>query len=130
LSGVQASSVNTRCPSVHDDRSPARDLEEENSMNDTGVDRLLAQARAGQISRRRILETGLRLGLATPAILALVNAAPRSAAAAPESRNAGTLAPLPAQDGSSGTLQVLITVGTEDIDPHFSYATLSSSIAL
>ncbi|MFN8590777.1 MAG: ABC transporter substrate-binding protein [Thermomicrobiales bacterium] len=97
-------------------------------MNDAVVDRLFTLARKGQMSRRRLLETGLRLGLATPVITALVEAAPRTAAAS--SQPDASLRSVMAQDAASGTLQVIITSGTEDIDPHFSYATLSSAVAL
>lgn len=98
-------------------------------MENAQIRRLFSYARAGQLSRRQLLETGLRLGLASPVILALVEAAPENASAAPA---APSHAPSPqlAQDQASGTLQVLITSGTEDIDPHYSYSTLSSTVAL
>jgi peptide/nickel transport system substrate-binding protein len=91
--------------------------------NDSVLRRLERQARTGGLSRRQILEAGLRLGLASPVILGLMETAPASArgpAAVPSS----------AQDGASGTLTVLISAGTEDIDPHYSYTTLSSTVAL
>ena len=99
-------------------------------MNDPRAHRLFALAKAGQLSRRRLLETGLRLGLASPVILSLIEAAPRSASASPASS-----APPPeirnaAQDSGGGTLTVLINSGDEDLDPHYSYSTLSSTVAL
>jgi peptide/nickel transport system substrate-binding protein len=72
----------------------------------------------------------LRLGLASPVILSLIEAAPRSVGAAPGNSLSVVTAPRTAQEGSSGTLQVLLTAGTEDIDPHYSYSTLSSTVAL
>jgi peptide/nickel transport system substrate-binding protein len=79
------------------------------------------------MSRRALLNAGLRLGLATPAISALMAAAPASAARA----GVGSKAiGLPRVQGDGGTFTVLISVGTEDIDPHYSYTTLSSTIAL
>ncbi len=94
-------------------------------MLDSRTARLVALARGGALSRRQVVETGLRLGLATPVIAGLMAAAPEAAAAMPKRR------PFARQDGGSGgTFTVLISVGTEDIDPHFSYATLSSTIAL
>jgi peptide/nickel transport system substrate-binding protein len=99
-------------------------------MEDSRVDRLFALARAGRLSRRQLLETGLRLGLASPVILSLIEAAPRSVGAAPGNSLSVVTAPRTAQEGSSGTLQVLLTAGTEDIDPHYSYSTLSSTVAL
>ena len=97
-------------------------------MEDPRVDRLVDLARAGHLSRRRLLETGLCLGLASPVILALIEAAPKPAAA---STAPATSAPIQLlRQESSGTIQVLITSGTEDIDPHFSYSTLSSTVAL
>jgi peptide/nickel transport system substrate-binding protein len=103
--------------------------QKEKTMNDAVVDRLFAEARAGRISRRRLLETGLRLGLATPVIMSLIEAAPKSASAAP----AAPVSPTPklaAQDATSGTLTILWTSGTEDIDPHFTYSELASAVAL
>ena len=99
-------------------------------MEDTRVNRLFTLARAGRLSRRQLLETGLRLGLASPVIVALIEAAPTTASATsvapasvPTARGAG-------QEDSSGTLVVLLAAGTEDIDPHYSYSTLSSTVAL
>jgi ABC-type transport system substrate-binding protein len=99
-------------------------------VEDPRVDRLLTLARAGRLSRRRLLETGLRLGLASPAILSLIEAAPRSVAAAPANSLSVVTASSTAQEESSGTFTVLLTAGTEDIDPHYSYSTLSSTVAL
>jgi peptide/nickel transport system substrate-binding protein len=98
-------------------------------VNDPRIDGLFALARAGRVSRRRLLETGLRLGLASPVILALIEAAPHNVAAAPVDAPS-VIALSAAQEESSGTLQVLLTAGTEDIDPHYSYSTLSSTVAL
>jgi peptide/nickel transport system substrate-binding protein len=82
------------------------------------------------MSRRQLLETGLRLGLATPVIMSLIEAAPESASAAPTSPLAVTAAPDAAQDVSSGRLTILWTSGTEDIDPHYTYSELASAVAL
>jgi peptide/nickel transport system substrate-binding protein len=82
------------------------------------------------MSRRQLLETGLRLGLATPVIMSLIEAAPESASAAPTSPLARTAAPDAAQDVSSGRLTILWTSGTEDIDPHYTYSELASAVAL
>src|SRR5215204_5527265 len=71
-----------------------------NTMDDPRVSNLFAQARQGRISRRDLLETGLRLGLATPVIMALMSAAP-DVSAAPAPSTARRL-PRP-QDGSGGT---------------------------
>ena len=79
------------------------------------------------MSRRQLLETGLRLGLASPVILSLIEAAPRSVSAAPANSSAAIRT---AQEESSGTFTVVLTAGTEDIDPHYSYSTLSSTVAL
>lgn len=101
-------------------------------MTDSAVDRLFSQARAGRLNRRQLLETGLRLGLATPVILSLIEAAPKRAAAAPASSVAPSAASAPhaAQGESSGTLTILWTSGTEDVDPHYTYSELASAMAL
>ncbi len=99
-------------------------------MEDARVDRLLSLARNGGMSRRQLLETGLRLGLASSVIMSLIEAAPRSAAAAPASPSSAATSLGALQDVSSGTFVILLTAGTEDIDPHYSYSTLSSTVAL
>ena len=48
-------------------------------MEDARVDRLFSLARAGRMSRRQLLDTGLRLGLASPVIISLIEAAPKTA---------------------------------------------------
>jgi peptide/nickel transport system substrate-binding protein len=93
-------------------------------------DRLLADASAGRRSRRQVLEAGLRLGLATPAIAALVAATPvRPAAAAPAAPPASTASRLPwrAQAGGS-TFTVLRDGSAPDIDPHSAYDNMASML--
>ncbi|MCC7023280.1 MAG: ABC transporter substrate-binding protein [Thermomicrobiales bacterium] len=93
--------------------------------------RLLKLARSGRASRRQLLETGLRLGLASPVILSLIEAAPRTASAASSAPPAATEpAPAAAQETSSGAFTVLLTSGTEDIDPHYTYSEIASALAL
>ena len=91
-------------------------------MDDARVARLFAQVRRGALSRRQVLDAGLRLGIATPVISSLMALAPE-ATAAPQRR------PLAVQAGEAGTFTVVIGAGVEDIDPHFSYSTLSSTVA-
>ena len=94
-------------------------------MSDTRISSILAQMNAGKLSRRGVLEAGLKLGVATPALLALIEAAPASASAVPVTDHRLLLA----QEGSPGTLLILIQGGDEDIDPHYSYSTLSSVVS-
>src|ERR671912_476995 len=82
------------------------------------------------MSRRQLLGTGLRLGLATPVILSLIEAAPKSALATPVERAPDLATSSAMQEESSGTLTVLWTSGTEDIDPHYTYSELASAVAL
>src|SRR5215208_548562 len=82
------------------------------------------------MSRRQLLETGLRLGLSSAVISSLIEATSKSAAAMPAER---VSLPVPAravQEASSGTLTMLWTSGTEDIDPHYTYSELASAVAL
>jgi ABC-type transport system substrate-binding protein len=95
-------------------------------MSDKRISSLLAQVSAGKLSRRGVLEAGLKLGVATPTLMALIDAVPAGANAAPAAGHRMVLA----QEGSPGTLVVLIQSGDEDIDPHYSYSTLSSTVAL
>ena len=82
------------------------------------------------MSRRQLLETGLRLGLASPVIMSLIEAAPKSAMAMPSEFATRPATSSAAQEESSGTLTVLWTSGTEDIDPHYTYSELASAVAL
>ena len=61
--------------------------------------------------------------------MSLIEAAPKAASAAPASP-AIRPDPLTAQEESSGTLTLLWTSGTEDIDPHYTYSELASAVAL
>ncbi len=99
-------------------------------MEDSRVDRLFTLARSGGLSRRQLLESGLRLGLASPVIISLIEAAPKEISAAPGTRSALSPARFASQDESSGTFVILLTSGTEDIDPHFTYSEIASAVAL
>jgi peptide/nickel transport system substrate-binding protein len=99
-------------------------------VEDARVHRLFSLARSGRASRRQLLETGLRLGLASPVILSLIEAAPKGAAAAPAAPATLPARRVAAQDGSSGTFTILLTSGTEDIDPHYTYSEIASAVAL
>ena len=76
-------------------------------MEDTRVDRLFAHARAGRLSRRQLLDTGLRLGLTSPVIVSLIEAAPKTASAEPAAPTLVSPARAAVQVESSGTLTVL-----------------------
>src|SRR5690242_11128750 len=79
------------------------------------------------MDRRQVLDTGLRLGIATPLLTALAGL-PAVAKAAPSPRPAPSRASNQAVD--SGTLTVVFEGGTNDIDPHSSYTTLGSMVCL
>jgi len=96
-------------------------------MDDPRATRLPAEASAGRLSRRQALEIGLRLGLATPVIAALMAAAPERTAAAPP-RVPGTL-PRP-QGTSTGTFTLMVDGSTPDLDPHSGYDNQASMINL
>jgi peptide/nickel transport system substrate-binding protein len=81
------------------------------------------------MSRRQLLDTGLRLGLASPVIISLIEAAPKTASAAPTVPTL-VVGREGAQEESSGTLTILWTSGTEDIDPHYTYSDPASAVAL
>jgi peptide/nickel transport system substrate-binding protein len=97
-------------------------------MDDPRVERLFRQARLGQLSRRRLLSAGLRLGLATPVLTALVMSAPMTAAAAPASGSPGNLSR--GQGTSSGTLTVLRDGNIPDLDPQYAYDNAASMLFL
>lgn len=76
---------------------------------------LFEQARAGRFSRRRALSLGLRLGLASPVISALMAAVPVGAAPGAATRR------LPTSQDGSGTLTILLPSGFSDLDPQAAY---------
>src|SRR5215208_1156665 len=82
------------------------------------------------MSRRQLLETGLRLGLSSAVISSLIEATSKSAAAMPAERVSLPVPATAVQEASSGTLTMLWTSGTEDIDPHYTYSELASAVAL
>jgi peptide/nickel transport system substrate-binding protein len=92
-------------------------------MTEERLRQLARDAGSGRLNRRQVLETGLRLGLATPAIVALMATAPEAAAAPGP---AGSLGRRLNQDGDTCT--VIILGGTEDVDPHSTYSTIGSAI--
>jgi peptide/nickel transport system substrate-binding protein len=94
--------------------------------NDPRVRRLLADARAGRLSRRQVLSAGLRLGLASPAILGLMAAAP-NVAAGPAPVSPRRL--LRTQEGS-GALTIIIGGWPPNLDPHYAYDNLASMLFL
>ncbi len=95
---------------------------------DAHIARLFADARAGRFTRRQALSLGLRLGLASPVIGALMTAAPATARAAPV---AGARSRLPRpQDGGGGTFTVIVAGETQDFDPHYSYDNQASMLFL
>src|SRR5215212_2916181 len=94
-------------------------------MSDPIIERLESQAKRGAISRREVLATGLKLGLATPVITGLMAIAPEGSAAAPGplSRRSFTRG-----QESSGTFTYLRDGGWADIDPHSAYDNAAAGI--
>jgi peptide/nickel transport system substrate-binding protein len=95
-------------------------------MTDHRTARFVQDALAGRLNRRQVLTAGLRLGLATPLISALMTAAPEVTAA--PTRVPGRVV-ANTQDANRA-LTVLIQSGTNDIDPHSSYAATGSAVCL
>src|SRR3954451_2593653 len=91
------------------------------------TDRFIRESLTGGFSRRQLLENGLRLGIATPMLTALLAAAPEVSAAPRPG-----LAPFRSgfQDADSGTFTAIIERGAADIDPHSSYETIGSAVCL
>ncbi len=95
-------------------------------MDDPRLSELRALARARLISRRDVLTRGLQLGLSLPAIAALMQAAPTSAAPQPWRR---AILPRP-QAGSGGTFTYLRDGSAPDLDPHYAYDNAAQAIIL
>ncbi|MFN8590852.1 MAG: ABC transporter substrate-binding protein [Thermomicrobiales bacterium] len=96
-------------------------------MTDLRVARFLADATSGRLSRRQMLETGLRLGVATPIITAAWEATPARATGNPASER---VLPVPAamQGQSTGNFTILRDGSSPDLDPHVAYDSLSSML--
>src|SRR5918998_1545383 len=96
-------------------------------MHDPRTRNLVADALTGRITRRQSLSLGLRLGVASPIIMALIVANPGNArASSPQTAPARLSA---AQEGS-GALTVIIPSGFSDLDPQYAYDNLSSMFFL
>lgn len=87
----------------------------------------LLDALAGKLSRRDVIGVGLKLGVASATLTALLDATPE-ASAAPISSPALRLSR--DQTSGSGTLTAIISYGSSDIDPASSYVTIGSTISL
>jgi peptide/nickel transport system substrate-binding protein len=94
-------------------------------VNEQAISRFFALALTGRLTRRQILETGLRLGVTTPVIGALTGI-PANAGASSGSR--GQLHRTSAQEGDSGTLTIILASGNNDMDPHSTYTTIGSTL--
>ncbi|CAN5551314.1 glutathione ABC transporter substrate-binding protein [soil metagenome] len=94
-------------------------------MTNPRIARLEADVERGRLSRRQVLEAGLKLGLATPVIVSLMSKAPQ-AVAAPQS--GAQRFPSANQDGGSGTFTAIIGSSADDVDPHSTYSTIGSMI--
>jgi peptide/nickel transport system substrate-binding protein len=97
-------------------------------MHDPRTRILVADALAGRISRRQTLSLGLRLGLASPVITALLAVTPGISRASSSPRN--TSVRLSAAQEGSGVFNVVIQAGYSDLDPQYAYDNLSSMFFL
>jgi peptide/nickel transport system substrate-binding protein len=94
-------------------------------MSDANFEQMMRAARIGRLSRREVLERGLKLGMSTAAISALMAAAPEVGAA-----------PLPAtmrmltrsQDQTTGTFTIIGDEASPDLDPHSAYSNSAARI--
>lgn len=103
-------------------------MEDLRDSGDPRVERLFRQARSGQLTRRQLLSTGLRLGIATPLLTAIVMSAPETTDAAPAPQSRSPFAR--GQATSSGTLTVLRLGNAPDLDPQYAYDNAASLIFL
>lgn len=95
-------------------------------MANSNIDELVANASGGRTSRRRVLERGLALGVATP-VLGAVASLTSEAAAAPDVNQTTRLRRM---QESGGLFTAVIEDGSPDIDPHSSYVTIGSVVCL
>ncbi len=96
-------------------------------MDDPRVAQLAGLVNQGKMSRRDVLHVGLKLGIATPILMGLLQRAPEMLAA-PVSGAVSASARF--QDGGGGTFTALISSSADDADPHSTYSTIGSMICL
>jgi peptide/nickel transport system substrate-binding protein len=96
-------------------------------MSDAQIDRLMEAARRGTFSRRQVLETGLKLGISSAAIIAAMDIAPEAMAApAPSKVTRSTRH----EGADTGTFTMLRDGGAPDLDPHSAYDNAAAAIIL
>lgn len=93
-------------------------------MDDPQAAGLIAEATCGRLNRRRVLSLGLRFGLSSPLIAALMAATPE--AGAQDATPAAATGPFQ----SSGTFTVLATGAIADLDPQSAYDNQASMLFL
>jgi ABC-type transport system substrate-binding protein len=96
-------------------------------MSDAMFDRMIEAARRGHLTRRDVLERGLKLGMSTAAITALMAAAPE-VGATPRPASLRTLAR--AQGTATGTFTIIAEEASPDLDPHSAYNNAAARILL
>jgi peptide/nickel transport system substrate-binding protein len=94
-------------------------------MSDKLFDQLMHAAKTGGMSRREVLERGLKLGMSTAAITALIAAAPEVGAAP---RPAGVRSLTRGQDQATGTFTIIGDEASPDLDPHSAYSNSAARI--
>ena len=97
-------------------------------MSISQLDQLRAAAERGEITRRDVLTTGLRLGLSSAAILSLMAVAPEASAAPSGIVNPRRLRPQEGQ--ATGTFTMIRDSGAPDLDPHSAYNNVAAAILL
>lgn len=101
-------------------------------MSSLQFDRLMAAAQKGLVTRREVLETGLKFGLSSAAIIALMDVAPEASASAPSPSSLRSLGRARRQDDTldTGTFTMLRDGGAPDLDPHSQYDNAAQAILL
>jgi peptide/nickel transport system substrate-binding protein len=84
-------------------------------------------ARNGRLTRRDVLERGLKLGLSTAAITSLMTVAPEVGA---HPRPTGFRLPARGQDSAGGTFTIVGEEASPDLDPHSAYNNAAARILL
>jgi peptide/nickel transport system substrate-binding protein len=94
-------------------------------MSDANFEQMMRAARIGRLSRREVLERGLKLGMSTAAISALMAAAPEVGAAP---RPATMRMLTRSQDQTTGTFTIIGDEASPDLDPHSAYSNSAARI--
>jgi peptide/nickel transport system substrate-binding protein len=106
------------------------DAPQESAMSSSQFDRLMTAAQRGLVTRREVLEAGLKFGLSSAAIMSLMAVAPEASASTPSMNSLRDVGRHQDDTLDTGTFTMLRDGGAPDLDPHSQYDNAAQAIVL